>query len=313
MPTFAPRIKNQQSELGLGKHVTTKGRLVNQDGSFNVVRHHSGFWDNLYHVLVTMPPWKFFLLVFIIFGCINGLFASLYVLGGADVLSNMPTNSYTEAWMHAFFFSSQTITTVGYGHISPNGYYASLLASLESFLGLLFFALISGLLYGRFSRPIANIWFSPNALVSPYQGGTGLMFRIVNPRKSELLEAMVEVTLAINQRDEETGEVARRFFPLNLEIPRIAFFNLAWTLVHPIAEGSPVFGLSETEFLEANAEILVLFKGMDESTEQLVHARYSYISTEVVWNAKFAPMMSRSEDQTKMVVHSRKVGDFVHL
>ncbi len=312
MAKFAPRIKQSQSELGLGKHVTTTGRLINPDGSFNVVRHHSGFWDNLYHTLVTMATWKFFLGVFVIFGCINGIFATLYVLGGSETLTNMPSGNGA-AWMHAFFFSSQTITTVGYGHISPNGMYASLLASLESFLGLLFFALISGLLYGRFSRPLAKVRFSRNALISPYKGDRAIMFRMVNPRKSELLEAMVEVTLAINQRDEETGEIARRFFALDLEISRIAFFNLAWTIVHPIVEGSPLFGLNETELLEANAEFLVLFKGMDESTEQLVHARHSYISSELVWNAKFSPMMNRSDDQSKMVVHSQLVGDYTLL
>ena len=309
---FVPRIKNKQKELelGLGRHVTTQGRLINPDGSFNVVRHSNGFGDNIYHNLVTMESKYFFLIVFLVFCGINGVFATLYTLGGREGLSSTPTDSYLNAWMHAFFFSSQTITTVGYGHISPSTLSASLLASLESFLGLLFFALISGLLYGRFSRPLAKIRFSENALMSPYKDGQAIMFRMVNPRKSELLEAEVEVSLAINQRDDETGEVARRFFKLDLEISRITFFNMSWTIVHAITPNSPLFGFTESDLLDANAELLVLFKGTDESTEQLVHARRSYISAEVIWNAKFSPMMGRTNDQTKMEVHSEKVGDY---
>jgi inward rectifier potassium channel len=313
MAKFAPRIKGDQRELGLGRHISTQGRLINADGSFNVIRHSSSFWDNAYYDLVTMSNWRFFLMIFFTFSTINALFASLYLLGGMDQLSGTPHDSYFAAWMHAFFFSSQTITTVGYGHISPTSFSASLLASLESFFGLLFFALISGLLYGRFSRPVAKVLFSQNALISPFQNGTAFMFRMVNPRRSELVEAEVEVSLAINQRDEETGEIARRFFRLDLEINRIAFFSMSWTIVHAINANSPLYGLTEEQLMDANAEFLILLKGTDESNEQMVHARKSYVSAEVVWNAKFSPMMSRTKDQIKMEVHSHKVGEYEYL
>ncbi|MEY3241690.1 MAG: hypothetical protein RIR11_3129 [Bacteroidota bacterium] len=313
MSKFVPRIGQRQSELGLGRHITTQGRLINPDGSFNVIRHRSGPFDNVYYHLVTMSHRRFFALVFVVFGLVNAIFATLYCLGSMGQLTNMPTNSFWDAWMHAFFFSTQTITTVGYGHISPNGLAASILASLESFLGLLFFALISGLLYGRFSRPVAKVKFSENMLISPYLDTTALMFRMVNPRKSELVEAEVEATLAINQRDEETGEVARRFFKLDLEISKITFFSMSWTIVHAINTDSPLFGLNEAQLLDANAEILVLLKGIDEATEQLVHARRSYISEEVVWHAKFSPMMGRTTDLVSMEVHTRKISDYRKL
>lgn len=312
MATRIPKIRNRQRELGLGKNITTNGRLINPDGSFNVLRHHENLLDNLYYRLVSIPAWQFFGLIFIVFGAINAIFATIYLLIGDGALSGMP-ETLPEQWRHAFFFSSQTLTTVGYGHISPTGLGTNVIASIESFMGLLIFALISGLLYGRFSRPAAKIRFSDQMLIAPYKEGTGLMVRLVNPRASELIEVEASVSLAINQTDPDSGAVARRFFSIELEISKIAFFPLSWTLVHAIDEKSPLSGLSEAELLEANAEVMILIKGTDEATVQNVHARRSYISNEIVWNARFAPIMERSKNLTHTIIHTRKVGDFEYL
>jgi inward rectifier potassium channel len=309
MAGIIPRIKDKQSELGFGRHISSQGRLINPDGKFNVLRHRNALSDNIYYRLVTMPSWLFFLLTLLVFGLINSIFATTYILSGDKQLSGMPHDSFLSSWLHAFFFSTQTLTTVGYGHISPDGRLASFIASFESFLGLLLFALISGLLYGRFSRPMAKLVFSDRALIAPFKSGQALMFRMVNPRTSELLETEAKVMLAISQTDETTGEAARRFFSLDLEISKIAFFPLSWTIVHPISEDSPIFGLSQEQLKEANAEVMVLVAGTDESTEQIVHARRSYIAEEIVWNARFSPMMSKTKDLTRTVIHTRKVSD----
>jgi inward rectifier potassium channel len=260
-----------------------------------------------------MPLGWFLLSLTCFFLIINAVFAVLYLSVGQGELSDMPQTSWLHQWEHAFFFSSQTITTVGYGHISPTGFAASILASMESFMGLLLFALISGLSYARFSRPKANLKFSDQMLVAPYQDGRGLMFRMVNPYKSELIEVEVAVSLAINQRDDQTGAEARRFYPLELEISKIAFFPLSWTLVHALNEKSPMFGWTAELLKEGNAEIMILVKGVDEATQQTVHARRSYIADEIVWDAQFEPIMSKSKDLTRTVIHTRKVSQFKRL
>jgi inward rectifier potassium channel len=280
-------------ELGFGKNVTTAGRMMNPDGRFNVERQYLSWWDNTYFYLVTMPWRYFFLLVFFCFLIINLLFAAIYISIGIDQLSGIPSGTLWEQYAATFFFSTQTLTTVGYGQISPEGFAANMVASLESFSGLLAFALISGLLYGRFSRPSAKVVFSDHILVAPYRNSRGLMFRMGNARKSELIETEVQVILALNQTDEE-GEVVRKFYNLDLEFAKVSFFALSWTVVHDLTEKSPLWGFSGEELQEANAEFMVLLKGTDEANQQLVHARHSYVAGDMVWNARFRPVITRN-------------------
>jgi len=278
--------------------------MMNPDGSFNVERQHLNRWDNTYFHLVTMPSWKFFLLVFCSYLFINVFFATIYLIIGTDQLQGMKEGDFWSDFYTAYFFSTQTLTTVGYGHISPSGWSANIVASLESFAGLLAFSLISGLLYGRFSRPSAKIVFSPNLLVAPYKVGQGMMFRMANARKSELVETEVRVIIAMNQAD-ETNTVIRRFFPLPLEIDKISFFSLSWTVVHAIGEASPLAGLTASELIEANAEFLVFVKSTDEVNQQTVYTRRSYIAEEIVWNARFQPVISRNAKGVPYVQNSQ--------
>ncbi|MDX1913698.1 MAG: ion channel [Saprospiraceae bacterium] len=308
--TLLRKIKAQplDRELGFGRNVTTDGRLMNADGTFNVEREPVGPWDNTYYHLVTMPWRRFFLLIFSFFLLLNIFFSGLYLLIGIEQFNGVTLGDGWHNFMQAFFFSSQTLTTVGYGHIIPNGVIISILASFESFLGLLAFALMTGLLYGRFSRPTAKIVFSDNLLVAPYRDSKGLMFRMGNSGKSELIETEVQVLLAFNQREED-GSLSRKFYPLDLEINKINFFSLSWTIVHALNETSPIYNFSENDLLTANAEIMVLVKGMDEASQQGVHARRSYIASDIVWNARFQPVIERKSGSVPRML-TRHIGKF---
>lgn len=286
------KSKPLDRELGFGKNLTTEGRLMNADGSFNVIRETENWWDNNYYHLVTMKWSHFFLLLFAFFLMLNILFSMLYLAAGIEHFNGMTAGDSWHNFMQAFFFSSQTLTTVGYGHISPNGLLVSVLASVEAFLGLLAFALMTGLLYGRFSRPTAKIVFSNQMLVAPYREGSGLMMRMGNASKSELIETEVQMLLAFNQRETD-GSLTRKFYPLALEINKISFFSLSWTVVHALDEKSPIYNFTSEDLSDANAEILVLVKGTDETSQQIVHARRSYASDDITWNARFKPVVQR--------------------
>ena len=295
-------------ELGFGKVVAPTNRLMNSDGTFTAHREMVNYWDNTYHFLVTISWPSFFLLALAFFVTMNLLFATFYNIIGVEYLSGISPGDGLHNFVQAFFFSSQTLTTVGYGHISPNGILIGIVASFESFLGLLTFALISGLLYGRFSRPSAQVVFSENILVAPYREGQGLMFRMANARKSELIETEVQVLMAFNQVD-AAGNTNRKFYPLKLETTKISFFSLSWTIVHPLNSESPIIDFSEEDFMDANAEFMVLVKGTDEISQQIVHARHSYSAEEIVWNAKFSPILKYGNDGLPRVMTSQ-IGHF---
>lgn len=299
--------KPLDKELGFGRNVATSQRLMNADGTFNVQRQTIGFFDNTYHFLINLSWGKFFLLALLFFIVMNSIFAVLYCLIGVENLDGMKPGTYSDNLLQAFFFSSQTLTTVGYGHISPMGYGAGLMASFESFLGLLLFALISGLLYGRFSRPTAKIVYSENLLVAPYREGHALMFRMVNARRSEMVETEVQILMAFNQRD-DAGNTIRKFYPLELEISKINFFSLSWTVVHPLDDKSPIFSFSEQDLLDANAEFMVMVKGIDETAQQAVHSRHSYIAEDIIWNAKFSPVIVLNERAPRVI--SSQIGKY---
>lgn len=309
------RLKNifqraNERELGFGTAVATGAgeRLMNADGTMNVVRECKSRWDDVYHTLVTMPFGWFMALVFGSFGLLNILFAGLYCLAGVEHLAGIEPGGAAHNFMESLFFSTQTLTTVGYGRISPMGIPANLLASLESLIGLLSFALISGLAYGRFSRPQAKIVFSRSMVVAPFRDGHALMFRMVNASRSELLETEAQLIMAINQQD-EAGSLSRRYFQLELEVKKISFFALSWTCVHAINDKSPLAGLTAADLSEGNAEIMVLVKGVEETNEQTVHARRSYVADDVAWSAKFSPIIGQTEQGIPLVFTS-KIDDF---
>ncbi len=279
------------NDLGFGTKATINHqRTLNQDGSSNVKRVGLPFirTSDAYNALITMHWAKFSLLILICYITINTIFAAIYYTVGVKYFNGINGTTPFEKFLDTFFFSAQTISTVGYGHISPQGTLTSFIAAFESMLGLLAFALATGLLYGRFSRPMAKLVYSKNMLVSPYGDGKALMLRIVNRRSNQLIEIEAEVLLTINAKEAD-GSRSRKFFNLPLERKKINLLTLSWTIVHPITETSPLFDFDKAELVEADAEIMVFIKAFDDTFSQTVHSRTSYKYKEVVWSAKFKP------------------------
>jgi inward rectifier potassium channel len=276
-------------DLGFGTAVAgeSRQRLLNRDGSFNVSRRGLtlGSSLSLYHLLLTTNWTRFMGLVVASYVLFNGVFALAFVLCGPNALSGGGDPGFARA----FFFSVETFSTIGYGVVGPVGLAANLVVTAEALVGLLWLALATGLLFARFSRPTAKVLFSRTAVVAPYRGITAFMFRIANARTSQLIE--VEATVMFARFEDVGGRAVRRFYPLPLERDSVTFFPLAWTVVHPIDESSPLKGLTRDDLRRCDGEFLVLLAGVEETFAQRVHARSSYKWDEIVWNAKFSDIL----------------------
>jgi inward rectifier potassium channel len=313
-PSFEPsplaprRTAEEQArdrDLGFGSVVSRDSgqRLLNRDGSFNVARSSLGVMERLApsHQLLTMSWTEFLLVVTILYIGVNLLFAVAYVACGRDALEGSGAQMLGGPFGRAFFFSVQTFATIGYGQIGPNGFAANMVVTVEALVGLMYQALATGLLFARFARPTVSILFSRNAVIAPYNTGRALMFRIVNRRRTEIIELEAQVLFTSMQPDDRGGTV-RRYLPLPIERNKVVFFPLSWTVVHPIDEGSPLAGATPEELERTQAEILVLLSGIDETFEQTIHARSSYRANEIVWNARFQSMFLPTDPQSRVSV-----------
>lgn len=297
-----------ENESGLGANsALTGGRFFNKNGIPNMEVRGKSFRNrlNVYHALLTMKTWQFMLSIILFFVIVNLIFAGIYIAIGIEHLGGLVVNSPGEKFGEAFFFSAQTFTTVGYGRINPVGFTASAIASMEALIGLMSFALVTGLLYGRFARPRAFILYSKNLLFVPFKGGTAVMYRMVPYTKNYLVNLEVKLTLAM--RITEDGVMKTRFFNLPLEISKASTLVQNWTLVHMINEESPFFGLSKEDLASAQAEVLVFVQGFDESFSSTVISRNSYSFEEFVFGAKFIPMYHPTQDGTSTLLHLDKL------
>ena len=269
-------------------------RTINADGQFNV-RRKGGTWRDvhLYLYLINVSWPLFFVLVGLAFAVLNTAFAATYMAIGIEHLKNAYAPSAEMRFVNAFFFSAHTLTTVGYGNIYPEGIGAELTSAFEALVGLLGFAIATGLMFGRFSRPSARFGFSEKMLIAPYMSGTSLQFRIVNRRSNNLIEVEARVMLMIV--DFSGNRPERRFLPLDLERNQLLFLPLTWTIVHPITDGSPLYGKTVEDLERLQTEIIVMMKAFDETFSQTVQARYSYRFDEIIWGAKFAPAFEIDE------------------
>jgi len=285
-------LSAEERDLGFGSRVLqqTGSRFLNRDGSFNVVRENQSFLRslNLYHEMLSAPLWVFYSVIFGAYLLLNLLFAGLYLLCGPGALHGATAVTPGERFLEAFFFSVQTLATIGYGRLSPEGSAANALVAIEALVGLLGVAFATGLSFARFSRPLAHILYSDRAVIAPYRGGTGFMFRVINERRNQLIE--VKARVAFSRMVSENGRRIRRFEPLSLERTTVQFFPLHWTLVHPIDEKSPLNGVTAESLRASEAEFMILLTGTDETFSQTVHSRSSYLADEVVVGARFQDM-----------------------
>lgn len=292
---FKPKAK----ELGFGTIASNKGqRLMNRDGSANVRRIGGPSFSvsDTFHRLTTMSWTRFFTLILISYMVANIIFATFYYLAGPQHLGIPVTGNFLHDYLECFFFSTQCFTTIGFGRVNPQGMMSNVLASLEGLVGLMAFAMATGLLYGRFSRPRAHLLHSDNLLIAPYRGdSTAAMFRIASTRKHSLLIENT-VSLSVGFNEDENGTVKRRFFVLSLELDKINFLASSWTLVHPINEESPLYGKTWEEIEKGRTEFMVLFKAMEETTSQTVLERFSYFVDDIVNAAKFESMLGTTDD-----------------
>ncbi len=279
-PTFDPGLTQQ--------FTAPLRRVINKDGSFNVVRRGTT-WRHLHpylHLINARWPW-FLAVLFLSFVTVNTLFALAYFSLGPGQLAGGDAPSNAGRFLKALFFSAHTLSTVGYGNIAPQTVASNFLSAFEAMVGLMGFAVATGLLYGRFSRPSARIGFSPSMLVAPYRGGTSLQFRILNQRANLLME--VEAKVLLMTVEGPLDDLKRTYHALALERSGVQFLPLTWTVVHPIDAQSPLAGRTAADLESLQAEFLILIKGYDEAFSQTVHTRYSYRYDELLWGQRFAP------------------------
>ncbi len=304
-----PLTDQDLRDLGFGSVVSRESqqRLLNRDGSFNVERKGLSFLESLspYHVLLTMSWWHFFLLGVGWYFLANVVFALAYLACGPHALvSTSPGISQHPFW-RAFFFSVETLSTIGYGNIVPVSLSANVVVAVEALAGLAGFAIVTGLLFARISRPTANVLFSSHAVVAPYQGITALEFRVANARSNELIEVTAKVV--VSRFEQVDGVHTRRYYPLKLERDGVVFLPLTWTVVHPIEEDSMLHGQTPETLRDSGLEVLVLLKAFDETFSTIVQTRTSYTFDDIVWGARFANAFM-AEAATRFANRSRKDG-----
>lgn len=287
------------------------GRFVNKDGSANIEKRGLPFMSRIswYHTMIGLPRWKFLFILFAFYIGVNFIFALIYYGIGVEYLDGIePSGTAWVKFGKAYFFSAQTFTTVGYGHISPNGFLTSALSATEALIGLLSFAIATGLFFGRFSKPTAFIKFAHNALIAPYKEGTALMIRMTPYKNTNFTDAEAKITLGMVV--EENGKMTNKFYTLALEMDKVNSLTLSWTLVHPITEESPLSQFTQEDFNQIDGEIIVFVKTFDDMFSTTVAARTSYIFPELIYGAKFDLMYAENESNTKTILNLDKLNSW---
>ena len=300
------------NNTGFGSNASNNGkRFLNKDGNARVKRLGLSFFESnsSYHTLLELPTWKFLGLLFLFYIGINFVFACLYFAIGIEHLNGIATTqSQWEQFGQAYFFSAQTFTTVGYGHISPVGFLTSSLSAAEALIGLLSFAIATGLFFGRFSKPRVYLKFSENAIIAPYQNGTALMFRMAPYKNTNYLDTEVNATIGLSI--EENGVLTNKFYILDLEINKVNTLVLSWTIVHPITDKSPLYQFAAQDFASVQGEILVFVKTFDDMYSTTVATRTSYVFSEVIYGARFKTMFESNTKHTHTLIHLNQLNDF---
>lgn len=309
-----PYLKTN-NDTGFGTSASSYGgRFINRDGSYNLRKEGLPFFYrfSVFHTMLNMSTLKFGTLIVTFYLGVNLLYTAIYWLVGTDGFIGMIGSTPWQRFRELFFFSTETFTTVGYGRVNPIGTGVNFVAAIEAMSGWTSFAIVTGLIYGRFAKPKSHIGFSDFALIAPYREGTGLMFRIVSYKDNHnLSDAEIKVNLALQVQENE--QVNYKFYDLRLERNKVDTLMMNWTVVHPIDENSPLFDLAPEDYKNSDVEVYVQVKGFDDVYSTTVIQRTSYISDEIKFNAKFIPMFHESEDGKTTIVELDKLSSYKQL
>ncbi len=307
---YNPNLKTN-NDTGFGSNANNfGGRFINKDGTFNLRREGISSLRRIgvYQKMLTIPTWKFGSVILIFYMMINLFFTIVYLCMGDDQLMGMVSHSGWPRIKEIFYFSTQTYTTLGYGRINPLGDAANIVSSLEALTGFMSFAIATGLIYGRFSKPKSYLLFSDNALIGPYRDKTALMFRFVTYKDNHTL-TNVEIKVNIALRVEENGTQTYKFYDLVLERYKVDSLPMNWTVVHPIDDNSPLYGFTQEDVAAADVEIYVLITAFDDVFSSSVLQRTSYTYREMLFGAKFVPMYRESADGMTTILEMHKLND----
>lgn len=320
MPTITKKIDpfiKTNNDTGFGTNASNVGgRFINRDGSFNTRKEGVPFLKrySIFHSMLTLSRWKFAALIVVFYFLINLLYTGIYLLVGVDQLQGVLATSDWGKFKEAYFFSTETFTTVGYGRVNPVGDGANFVASIEAMTGFLSFALATGLMFGRFARPRSFLLFSDSALVGPYKGGQALMFRFAPYKDNHTLtDVEIRVNIGLQVQDSDNGNREYRYYDLQLERTKVESLPMNWTVVHPMDERSPLRGFSYEDMVLSDVEIYVLIRGFDDVYSNFVQQRTSYTYHEIRFNGKFVPMYRESDDGKTTILELHKLNEFVEV
>lgn len=256
-------------------------------------------WGDFYHWLLTIPWWQLGLLITGVYLATNTLFACAYLADTHGIANARPG-----VFIDAFSFSVQTMATIGYGAMYPSSIYTHILVTIEVFLGLIGVAMITGLIFARFSLPTARVLFSRVAIISPFNGVSTLMFRVANERNNFILESQVRVSMLLSQQETKEGHNIRRLYDLKLVRSETPVFNFSWMVMHQIDETSPLYGMTRQSLADLEPLIIVTLTGMDDTVAQIIHTRKIYAISHILWNVRFVNVMTVDEHGQRFVDYS---------
>ena len=292
------RIIFNNKEVGFGTTTIGKNeRILNKNGTFNVNRKGLTFFErfSFFHWMINTKWSTFLFFVFAGFLLNNTLYSSIYYfILGTQQFHGIEATTAIGKYFELFFFSSQTFATVGYGRVNPATNAASLVAAIDAFSGVLYFAIVTGLLYGRFSKPIPQILFSKNGVFAPYKDGNAFMFRLANKLNHQLQNAEIRVIASLIV--DVDGNPVRQYVELELERKEIIFLATSWTIVHHITDKSPFLNMTQAEFELSEPEFMLQLKVYDQSYSQDTFTNTSYRKEEIIWNAKFENMLMSTDN-----------------